>query len=123
MGDPMARVFRKTPAHNWASHAADAWRYLSLSWREPIAPEEAKPVRGTNEMIRTSGRITILFLGAFYRDTDEASKRHPRPRLSHARHLFGNSDGERIPKPRPAIGKKSNRIARHDAHGIGLGAR
>lgn len=46
----MARVFRKTPAHNWASHAADAWRYLSLSWREPIAPEETKPARGANEM-------------------------------------------------------------------------
>jgi phage terminase large subunit len=29
--DEKARAFRKTPEHNWASHGADAWRYLSLS--------------------------------------------------------------------------------------------
>ena len=29
--------------HNWASHGADAWRYLSLSWRAPMRePEEEK---------------------------------------------------------------------------------
>jgi hypothetical protein len=27
--------------HNWASHGADAWRYLSLSWRAPM--REPKP--------------------------------------------------------------------------------
>jgi phage terminase large subunit len=37
--DEDARTFRKTPQHNWASHAADAWRYLSLAWREPMAIE------------------------------------------------------------------------------------
>ena len=44
------RVFRKTQAYNWASHAADAWRYLSLAWREPVAAEEQKPMRGALEM-------------------------------------------------------------------------
>jgi phage terminase large subunit len=34
--DEKARAFKKTPEHNWASHGADAWRYLSLSWREPM---------------------------------------------------------------------------------------
>jgi phage terminase large subunit len=34
--DEKARAFKKTPEHNWASHAADAWRYLSLSWRAPM---------------------------------------------------------------------------------------
>jgi len=29
--DEKARAFKKTPEHNWASHGADAWRYLSLS--------------------------------------------------------------------------------------------
>ena len=27
--DEKARAFKKTPDHNWASHGADAWRYLS----------------------------------------------------------------------------------------------
>ena len=41
--DEKARAFKKTPEHNWASHAADAWRYLSLSWRAPMRePEEEK---------------------------------------------------------------------------------
>jgi phage terminase large subunit len=31
--DEKARAFKMTPEHNWASHGADAWRYLSLSWR------------------------------------------------------------------------------------------
>jgi len=30
---PMRRVFRKTPLHNWASHAADSFRYLSMAFR------------------------------------------------------------------------------------------
>jgi hypothetical protein len=28
--------------HNWASHAADAFRYLSLAWRDPILRDEPK---------------------------------------------------------------------------------
>lgn len=32
--DEKARVFKKTPLHDWASHPADAWRYLSMAWRE-----------------------------------------------------------------------------------------
>ena len=40
--DEKARAFKKTPEHN-ASHGADAWRYLSLSWRIPMRePEPAK---------------------------------------------------------------------------------
>ena len=41
--DEKARAFKKTPDHGWASHGADAWRYLSLSWRAPMRePEEEK---------------------------------------------------------------------------------
>jgi hypothetical protein len=39
--DEKARAFKKTPDHNWASHGADAWRYLSLSWHAPM--REAEP--------------------------------------------------------------------------------
>jgi hypothetical protein len=38
--DEQLRTFRKTPKHDWASHGADAFRYLAMSWREPIASEE-----------------------------------------------------------------------------------
>ena len=41
--DEKTRAFKKTPAHNWASHGADGWRYLSISWRAPMRePEEEK---------------------------------------------------------------------------------
>ncbi|HZZ21835.1 MAG TPA: hypothetical protein VFE60_04300 [Roseiarcus sp.] len=41
--DEKTRAFKKTPEHNWASHGADAWRCLSLSWRAPMRePEEEK---------------------------------------------------------------------------------
>lgn len=48
--DPDARVFKKTPAHNWASHGADAWRYLSLSWKQPRPDPTVDPIRGAAEM-------------------------------------------------------------------------
>jgi hypothetical protein len=48
--DQIARVFKKTPNHNWASHGADAWRTLSVSWREPVPEEVTAPLRGMHEM-------------------------------------------------------------------------
>jgi phage terminase large subunit len=35
---------KKTPEHNWASHGADVWRYLSLAWRAPMREPEPKKV-------------------------------------------------------------------------------
>lgn len=32
--DEERKVFKPTPLHNWASNPADAWRYLSIGWRE-----------------------------------------------------------------------------------------
>jgi hypothetical protein len=37
--DPATAFFLK----NWASHAADAWRYLAMASREPVTLEEEKP--------------------------------------------------------------------------------
>lgn len=48
--DEIARVFRKTPKHDQHSHGADAWRGLSMSWREPLPAEEETPLRGVTEM-------------------------------------------------------------------------
>jgi phage terminase large subunit len=41
--DDKARVFKKTPKHDWASHAADALRYLAMAWRELKTVEPPKP--------------------------------------------------------------------------------
>ena len=42
--DEKARAFKKTPDHNWASHGADGWRCLSLSWRVPMREAEPRKV-------------------------------------------------------------------------------
>jgi phage terminase large subunit len=42
--DEKARAFKKTPEHNWASHGADGWRCLSLSWRAPMREPEPEKV-------------------------------------------------------------------------------
>lgn len=42
--DEKTRAFKKTPEHNWASHGADAWRYLSLSRRAPMREPEPEKV-------------------------------------------------------------------------------
>lgn len=39
--DDELKVFKDTPEHDWSSHDADAFRYLSLSWKQvPNAPPE-----------------------------------------------------------------------------------
>lgn len=49
--DDKARVFKRAPKHDWASHAADALRYLAMGWREYIQPkpEEKLPLFIPNE--------------------------------------------------------------------------
>jgi hypothetical protein len=32
--DEKLKVFKDAPLHDWTSHAADAWRYMALAWRE-----------------------------------------------------------------------------------------
>jgi hypothetical protein len=41
--DDDLRTFKKTPKHDWSSHAADAFRYLAMAWREPMRAEAEKP--------------------------------------------------------------------------------
>lgn len=40
--DADTRTFKKVPLHNWASHGADGWRHLSMSWTEPFEDEQPK---------------------------------------------------------------------------------
>jgi hypothetical protein len=41
--DESLRTFKKTPLHDWASHGADAFRYLAMSWREVMPGSLAEP--------------------------------------------------------------------------------
>jgi phage terminase large subunit len=51
--DEQLRTFRKTPKHDWSSHGADAFRYLAMSWREPIASEEEmSPLQRLREEVK-----------------------------------------------------------------------
>jgi hypothetical protein len=37
--DSETQTFSDSPVHDWSSHGADAWRYLSLVWRQPKVQE------------------------------------------------------------------------------------
>jgi phage terminase large subunit len=41
-GSPNGPVFKKEPRHDWASHPADAFRYLAVSIKEAGAAKEKK---------------------------------------------------------------------------------
>jgi phage terminase large subunit len=41
--DHEKKVLKTAPLHNWASHGADAWRYLSIGWKAARAAEPEKP--------------------------------------------------------------------------------
>lgn len=56
--DDDKRTFRDKPLHDWTSHAADAFRYLAIAWREQAKPEEVRPpvfaAKGQNGRIVTA---------------------------------------------------------------------
>ena len=41
--DEEKQQFSTVPVHDWSSHAADAFRYLSLSWKHPKTKQELPP--------------------------------------------------------------------------------
>ena len=60
----ISKTFKANPLHDWSSHLADSFRYLSLAWKtirpEPIAIPE--PVGWTPEQFRPrapKGRIKL----------------------------------------------------------------
>ena len=38
-GCNQGQTFRVNPLHDWASHAADAFRYLAVGWRDRTRPQ------------------------------------------------------------------------------------
>ena len=63
--DQDAKAFSLKPQHDWSSHAADAFRYLAMAWRE-LAMDRPEPQRG----IRGLGEMTFDELAA-RQDSDE----------------------------------------------------
>jgi phage terminase large subunit len=43
--DEENKTFKKVPFHNWASHGADAYRYLAVVWREEFTKKEGSQPR------------------------------------------------------------------------------
>lgn len=41
--DEKTRAFKNTPKHDWTSHAADAFRYMCMAWRNLIPDPPPKP--------------------------------------------------------------------------------
>ena len=57
--DEAAQTFRNHPEHSWASHFADAFRYLAVGFREPEAPrgpEDAYAVSNWDPFAPLGGR-------------------------------------------------------------------
>ncbi len=53
--DEKLKTFRDTPRKDWATHAADAFRYLCMAWRAlKIKPPQKDP-----EPMRGIGQITV----------------------------------------------------------------
>lgn len=58
--DDERKVLKPTPLHDWSSHAADAFRYLAMGWKELRAPVENKPMPFKGWETRTAGQLFAL---------------------------------------------------------------
>lgn len=59
--DEKTKAFKDAPKHDWTSHAADAFRYLAMAWRELAAePEKKKPV------VKTLAQLTFAEVEAIH---------------------------------------------------------
>jgi hypothetical protein len=68
----MTAWWEQTPKHDWASHGADAWRYLAMAWREPMpVEEEPDPLAGLLPKDPTRTRQT---LAEMFAELDDAAR-------------------------------------------------
>jgi hypothetical protein len=59
--DEERKVFKPVPRHDWASHAADSWRYLSIGWRA-MRQSMPEPKRQVDAYIGTADGGTVSHL-------------------------------------------------------------
>jgi phage terminase large subunit len=80
--DPKQKVFKDSPRHDWASHAADAFTYLAMGWGERIkieptpAPPLYKPLSAMT-YDEYSDEVTIVLNGAKRTLHAEPRRRNP----------------------------------------------
>ena len=55
--DDHKKCFREKPVHDWTNHYADALRYLSWVWKEPVEKIEDKP----RKILNAGGKSTVTF--------------------------------------------------------------
>lgn len=55
--DEKAKVFKNAPKHDWTSHAADAFRYAAMAWRESVPRVEVKKPTDHVLEVDHAGRI------------------------------------------------------------------
>jgi len=72
--DEDTKAFRARPKHNWASHGADAFRMLSVAWREEPSSEFATP---PSEAALIAGPENTVTLNDLWAD----QRRHRRIRI------------------------------------------
>lgn len=78
--DEKKKTYRDTPRHDWTSHAADAFRYMAMAWKELSTKIEKKPKPAHLEYTATAdGRVTA---NMSVRDIIEAKKRQRLARLN-----------------------------------------
>jgi phage terminase large subunit len=72
--DENLRTFERTPKHDWASHGADSFRYLSMAWQQPVSlPSEKTPAAIIKDMCkpRTYDQLVREYLQKRRDDGDE----------------------------------------------------
>ena len=71
--DEERKVLKPTPLHDWTSHAADAFRYMSMGWRE--ARGEAPPAKSTVDFFIGTPEGTIASNLSIKKMIERQSKR------------------------------------------------
>lgn len=73
--DEKLRKFKETPRGDWASHAADAFRYLCISYREKAHPDKRPEAKFRTEAL-SDGQILIHDVD----DLSDLEDEYPKPR-------------------------------------------
>ena len=71
--DDRTQSFKRTPRHDWASHPADAWRYMAVSWSEEHQPKDPPKPRFAAEA--KNGVIEVAPLETLWKTANEHQKR------------------------------------------------
>lgn len=77
--DEKAKVFKNAPKHDWTSHAADAFRYMAMAWKQQ-QPE--KPKRRPTHHVFEADENGVIRSNMSVREIIEANRRKKAARLN-----------------------------------------